>query len=63
MSRNECMAGQMEYLYQITTHHADNGSFKLVFNGKTIIDCKFFGCDAMFNPNHKQFYEDEWAFK
>ena len=46
---------------EITWHASDNGSFKFVFNGNTIIDCT--GCDAMPKPKHKQFYEDEDAFK
>lgn len=46
---------------EIVTHVADKGSFKLVFNGKTVIDCT--GCDAMPNEKHDQFYEDEWAFE
>jgi len=46
---------------EITTNLNDNGSFKFLFNGKTIIDCT--GCDAMPNENHDQFYEDDWAFQ
>ena len=45
---------------EITTHVDDNGTFKFVFNGKTIIDCT--SCDAMPNEKHDQFYEDDWAF-
>lgn len=45
---------------EITWHASDNGSFKFVFNGKTIIDCT--GCDAMPNENHKEFYQDDWAY-
>ena len=46
---------------EITSHLDDKGSFKFVFNGETIIDCKV--CDAMPNEKHNQFYEDEWAFE
>ena len=60
LARKDAWQGKWNTV-EITTHHADNGSFKLVFNGKTIIDCT--GCDAMPNPKHKQFYEDEDAFK
>ena len=59
LARKDAWQGKWNTV-EITTHHADNGSFKLVFNGKTIIDCT--GCDAMPNPNHDQFYEDDWAF-
>ena len=60
LARKDAWQGKWNTV-EITTHHADNGSFKLVFNGKTIIDCT--GCDAMPNPKHNQFYEDEWAFE
>ena len=45
---------------EITWHASDNGSFKFVFNGNTIIDCT--GCDAMPNEKHKEFYQDDWAY-
>ena len=46
---------------EITTHISDKGSFRFVFNGKTIIDCS--DCDTMPNEKHDHFYEDEWAYE
>lgn len=43
---------------EYTSDTKDNGSFKFVFNGKTIIDCT--NCDTFYNA--KEFYE-EWANK
>ena len=55
------MNGRVSGNVEITSHLDDKGSFKFVFNGETIIDCKV--CDAMPNEKHNQFYEDEWAFE
>lgn len=59
LARKDAWQGKWNTV-EITTHHADKGKFKLVFNGKTIIDCT--SCDAMPNPKHEQFYEDEDAY-
>ena len=60
LARKETWQGKWNTV-EITTHISDKGSFKFVFNGKTIIDCSV--CDAMPNEKHDQFYQDDWAYE
>lgn len=60
LARKDAWQGKWNTV-EITTQISDTGSFKFVFNGKTIIVCS--GCDTMPNEKHDQFYEDEWAYE